>query len=183
MIFNKTKLAGVYLIALDFNKDNRGFFARTFCQKEFKRHGLNFKIIQSSISYNKRRGTLRGMHYQIPPYAEEKLVGCIKGKIFDVVIDLRPRSVTYCQWMSVELSADNIKMLYIPKGFAHGFQTLCNDTIVFYQISAYYYLQSAKGIRWNDPTFKVFWPKISRRIISKNDKRYQDFKINSTLKI
>ena len=175
MIFQKTKLKGAYVIEIDPIKDKRGFFARTFCQREFKKHGLIFNIVQSSLSYNKKKGTLRGMHYQAAPYAEKKIVSCIRGKIYDVVIDLRPNSITYCQWLAIELSDKDFNMLYIPEGFAHGFQTLSVDAIVFYQISQFYKPQNARGVRWNDPTFNIKWPKINQCIMSATDKGYPNF--------
>lgn len=172
MLFKKTKLQGVFIISVEPIRDKRGFFARAYCEKEFAKHDIKFSITQSSISYNKKKGTLRGMHYQIPPYAEEKLVSCIKGEIYDVIIDLRPKSLTYCQWLAVELSADNHNMLYMPRGFAHGFQTLCDQTMVYYQISEYYQPKFARGIRWDDPVFKIKWP-IKDITISKKDQNYQ----------
>jgi dTDP-4-dehydrorhamnose 3,5-epimerase len=156
-------------------EDERGFFARSFCQKEFEEHGLNPCIVQCNISYNKKKGTLRGMHYQVAPHEEAKIVSCIRGAIYDVIIDLRPNSSTYCQWFAMELSSENYKMLYIPEGFAHGFQTLEYNTTVFYQIAEFYHPKSAKGIRWNDSAFQIKWP-ISDWIISKKDRDYASFK-------
>lgn len=175
MIFKKTKLKGAYIIKIEPIKDYRGFFSRTFCQKEFKQYGLDFKIVQCNLSYNKKRGTLRGMHYQTTPYEEKKLVSCTKGNIYDVIIDLRPNSDTFCQWIAVELSAENCNMLYIPTGFAHGFQTLCDQTMIYYQISEYYQPQNAKGVCWDDLAFNIKWPKINKRIISEKDREYPNF--------
>ena len=175
MIFKKTKIRGVYLIKTQPARDRRGFFSRIFCQREFKKQGLSFKVVQSNFSYNKKRGTLRGMHYQIPPHEEIKLVSCLQGKIYDVVIDLRPISPTYLQWIAVELSAKNNKMLYIPKGLAHGFQILDDNTLVFYQMSEFYHPQSARGICWDDPQFKINWP-IKKTIISSKDRSYKFLK-------
>ena len=169
MIFKETKLKGAFLIELERIEDERGFFARSWCQKEFHEHGLNPIIVQCNISYNKRKGTLRGMHYQISPYEEAKVVSCIRGSIYDVIIDLRPDSATYCQWFAVELSSDNYRMLYIPVGFAHGFQTLSDNTAVYYQMSEFYHSECTRRFKWNDPTFVIQWPKVRKRIISPQD--------------
>jgi len=174
VIFKETKLKGAYVIKPERLEDERGFFARTFCQKEFERQGLNPRIAQCSISFNKKKATLRGMHYQVAPYKEAKIVCCVKGAIFDVIIDLRPGSSTYCQWFGVELSAENREMLYVPEGFAHGFQTLADDTVVSYQISEFYHPESAKGVRWDDPAFGIKWP-LPNLVISEKDMNYADF--------
>lgn len=174
MIFKETKLKGAYVIELDPIKDKRGFFARSFCPREFKRKGLNFNIVQSSISYNKKRGTIRGIHFQISPYEEAKLVMCVRGELYDVIIDLRKNSSTYGKWFSIKLAETNYKALYIPKGFAHGFQTLKNDTVVLYQISEFYHPESSRGIRWDDPAFRIKWP-VDKFILSDKDKGYKDF--------
>jgi len=174
VIFEETKLKGAYVINIEPIEDERGFFARSFCQKEFEQLGLNPCVAQCNISFNKKKGTLRGMHYQAAPHEEAKLVSCVKGSIYDVIIDLRPGSITYCQWVSVELSAENHKMLYIPEGFAHGFQTLEDNTEVFYQMSEFYHPESARGVRWNDPAFGIEWP-LEERIISKKDLRFHMF--------
>lgn len=174
MIFTETQLKGSFTIDLEPIEDERGFFARSFCQKEFEKHGLNPRIVQCNVSYNKKKGTLRGMHYQVAPYEEAKLVRCIKGLIYDVIIDLRPDSPTYCQWFAVELTAEDYKMLYIPEGFAHGFQTLEEDTVVFYQVSAFYDPESARGVRWNDPAFGISWPD-NVSVILERDQQYPDF--------
>lgn len=175
MLFKETKLKGAYIIEIEPAQDNRGFFARSFCRNEFKRRGLNPDIAQCSISFNRKKGTLRGMHYQIFEYAEDKVVMCVKGAIYDVIIDLRRDSVTRGKWFSVELKADNYKMIYVPKGFAHGFQALKSDTVVLYQISEFYALESSGGIKWDDPFFKIKWP-IEKTIISEKDKNYPLFK-------
>lgn len=177
MLFKETKLKGAYVIEIEQKKDERGFFARSFCQQEFKQYGIDFNIAQCSLSFNKNKGTLRGMHYQSAPYEEAKLIICIKGKIYDVIIDLRKDSVTYCQWCSVNLSGENYKMLYVPKGFAHGFQTLESNSAVFYQISEFYHLECAAGIRWDDPLFSIKWP-LNSRIISMKDRAYPLFRKN-----
>ena len=175
MIFKETKLKGVHVIEVERLNDERGFFARAFCRREFEKHGLNTAVAQCNISYNRKKGTLRGMHYQVAPYCEAKLVTCIAGSIYDVIIDLRANSNTYCQWLAVELSAHGVGgMLYIPEGFAHGFQTLEDNTEVFYQISEYYAPECARGIRWNDPFFAIPWPD-GPRILSDRDKAYPDF--------
>ena len=175
MLFKETKLSGAYVIDIEPNKDNRGFFARTWCKKEFIHKGLNSNLVQCNTSYNNKAGTLRGMHYQAPPFEEVKIVRCIRGAIFDVIIDIRPESNTYLQWEAFELSARNRRMLYIPEGFAHGFQTLENDTEVFYQMSEYYYPTSAKGLRWDDPTFNITWPITREIILSDKDNSYERF--------
>jgi dTDP-4-dehydrorhamnose 3,5-epimerase len=174
MIFKETRLKGAYVIEIEPMKDERGFFARSFCQKEFEEHGLNPRIVQCNISYNKKKGTLRGMHYQSAPHEEAKLVSCLKGAIYDVIIDLRPNSPTCSQWLPVELSSDNNNMIYVPEGFAHGFQTLKNNTVVFYQMSEFYHPESAKGVCWNDPAFGIVWPD-DIRVISDRDQKYPDF--------
>lgn len=175
MLLKETKLKGAYSIELQLMDDERGFFARTFCQKEFMAHGLNPKLVQCSISYNKRKGTLRGMHYQVAPMAEAKLVRCTRGAIYDVIIDLRHESPTYCEWIAAELNADNHRMIYIPAGFAHGFQTLMDDTEVFYQMSEFYAPECARGLRWDDPVFGIVWPD-DKRIISEKDMNYAFYK-------
>lgn len=175
MILSETKFKGAFIIELEKLEDERGFFARTWCQKEFEEHGLNPRMVQCDISFNKYRGTLRGMHYQAPPHEEAKLVRCTKGAICDVIIDLRPGSSTLKQWFAVTLTEENHKMLYIPEGFAHGFQTLEEDTEVFYQMSEFYVSECAKGVRWNDPAFGIEWPTVSARIISAKDRQYPDF--------
>lgn len=174
MIFKETKLSGAFVIELEKIVDDRGFFARTWDNKEFEEHDLNTKLVQCNISFNKKKGTLRGMHYQIPPYEEAKLVCCIKGKIYDVIIDLRPHSKTYKNWLAVELAVDNNKMIFVPEGFAHGFQTLEDNTKVFYQMSQFYNQESSRGIRWNDESFDIKWP-IKPSIISEKDLSYEPY--------
>lgn len=175
MKFTETLLPGSYLIELNPVEDDRGFFARTFCQEEFVDHGLNPHIVQCSLSFNRKRGTLRGMHYQAAPHRENKLVRCTMGAIYDVIVDIRPESPTYRQWVGVELSARNRRALYIPEGVAHGFQTLEDDTEVLYQISSLYEPASARGIRWNDPLLSIQWP-LEVSVLSERDSRYSDFK-------
>ena len=171
MLFTETKLPGAYIIDLEKLEDERGFFARAWCERELLAQGLDATILQCNLSFNKRKGTLRGMHYQLPPYAEVKLVRCVRGGIYDVIIDLRPDSSTFLQWVAVELTAENRRMLYIPKRFAHGFQTLLDDTEVFYQMSEVHSHDHASGVRWNDPLFHIVWPEADR-IISLKDQEY-----------
>ncbi len=174
MIIKETKLNGVYLIEPERLEDHRGFFARTWCEREFNTVGINPKLVQCSISFNRKKGTLRGMHYQDTPYKEAKLVRCTMGAVYDVAVDLRPESKTFQQWTSVELTADNRKMVYIPEGVAHGFITLMDNTEVFYQISEFYMAEYARGVRWNDPAFGIHWP-CSVTVISDRDQNYPDF--------
>jgi dTDP-4-dehydrorhamnose 3,5-epimerase len=174
MIFTATKLAGAYVIEPEPIADDRGFFARSWCTKEFVAQGLNPQLVQCNISFNRRRGTLRGMHYQASPYGECKLVRCTAGSIYDVIIDLRPDSATYTQWVAVELSSANRQALYIPEGLAHGFQTLTDETEVLYQMSEFYHPESARGVRWDDPKFQISWP-IVEITISDRDRQYPDF--------
>ena len=175
MIFHQTKLAGVVEIEMQSNPDERGFFARSWCQKEFQNHGLNGNLAQCSISHNMKRGTLRGMHYQAKPFAETKLVRCTAGAIYDVVLDLRGRSHTFLQWFAATLSADNHRSIYIPEGCAHGFLTLTDESEVLYQMSEFYHPESARGVRWDDPAFQIIWPdKVE--VISERDRNYPDFK-------
>jgi len=175
MRFHQTGLSGAYLIELELLEDERGFFARTFCREEFAARGLNPEVAQCNLSYNARKNTLRGMHYQAEPHAEAKLVNCLKGAVYDVIIDLRPRSSTSGRWVAVELSATNRKMLYVPEGFAHGFLTLEDDTAVHYQMSAFFEPDSARGVRWDDPAFGIEWP-CPEPIISDKDQRWPDYK-------
>jgi dTDP-4-dehydrorhamnose 3,5-epimerase len=175
MRFIPTHLAGAYLIVPEQLSDERGFFARTWCQNEFADKGLNQNLVQCNISYNKERGTLRGMHYQKAPRAEAKLVRCTQGAVYDVIIDLRSDSNTFTQWYGAELTAANRKALYVPEGFAHGFITLQDDTEVLYQMSEFFHAEYAAGARWNDPEFSIQWP-IEVKVISERDQNYQDFK-------
>jgi dTDP-4-dehydrorhamnose 3,5-epimerase len=174
MIFTETRLKGAYVIDLERLADERGFFARTWCQREFEAHGLNASLVQCNISFNEKKGTLRGMHFQVVPRAEAKLVRCTAGAIFDVIVDLRRDSGTFKQWTGVELSADNRRMLYVPEGFAHGFLTLLDNTEVFYQMSEFYSAEHARSVRWNDPAFGIQWPGEAL-IISERDHSHPDF--------
>ena len=174
MRFVEAKISGVYEIELELTRDERGLFARTWCQKEFKSHGLNPRVVQCSISFNIRKGTLRGLHYQMLPHAETKLVRCTRGSIYDVVLDLRPRSPTFRSWIAVVLTAEMRNMLYVPEGCAHGFLTLKDESEVFYQISEFYDAKSARGVRWDDPAFQILWPE-KVEVISERDRAYPDF--------
>lgn len=158
MKFTETKLNGAFIITPDSIEDDRGFFARVFCRHEFEEHGLNYDMVQCNISFNRNKGTLRGMHYQTAPHSEVKLIRCTAGSIYDVIIDLRPESGTFKQWIAAELSEQKHQMLYVPEGFAHGYQTLEDETEVFYQVSAFYKQASERGVRWNDPAFGIKWP-------------------------
>jgi len=172
MIFTETKIKGVYIIEPELLTDERGFFARSFCKEEFRKHGLETEIVQCNISYNKHKGTVRGMHYQVPPFEEEKIVSCTKGSIYDVVVDLRRDSPTYFKWIATGLSDNNFKMVYIPKGCAHGFQTLEDDAIVYYQMMEFFHPECARGVRWDDPMFKIDWPIYQTVIMSQKDGGY-----------
>jgi dTDP-4-dehydrorhamnose 3,5-epimerase len=176
MIFRETPIAGAYLIELESLVDERGSFARTFAVDEFAAHGLETRVVQCNTSVSVRAGTLRGMHYQVPPRAEAKLVRCVRGAIFDVVVDLRADSPTYCDWYGAELSASNGRMLFIPVGLAHGFQTLEDDTEVLYQMSEEHSPEHARGVRWDDPAFGIDWPEAPERTISARDREYADFR-------
>jgi dTDP-4-dehydrorhamnose 3,5-epimerase len=173
LIFHKLKIDGAWLIEIEKLKDERGYFARTWCQKEFAEKRINTAFVQCNISFNHQKGTLRGMHYQIKPHGEDKLVMCIKGAIYDVILDMRRNSSSFGQWQAVELSECNFNMIYIPKGLAHGFQTLVDNTQVFYHMSNFYQPQSARGFRWNDKTANIVWP-LNEPVISSQDKSYDD---------
>ncbi len=174
MIFLETKLKGVFEIHVEAKTDERGFFARCWCQREFESHGLNAKLVQCNVSFNARQGTLRGMHYQEEPYQEAKLVRCTNGALYDVVLDLRPYSPTFKEWIGVTLTAANRKMVYVPEGCAHGFETLEDETEVFYQMSEFFSLEAARGVRWDDPGFRIAWPRPVD-VISERDRSYPDF--------
>ncbi len=176
MIFCETTLKGAFTLQPERLEDERGFFARSWCEREFEAHSLNTKVVQCNISFNKKRGTLRGMHFQKVPHEEVRLVRCTMGAIYDVIVDIRPLSKTFKQWYSIELTANNRKILYIPEGFAHGFITLEKDTEVFYQMSEFYAPESASGVRWNDPAFKIIWP-IETTVISEKDEKFPDFNL------
>jgi len=175
MIFTETKLKGAFIIDLDRKTDERGFFARAFCQNEFRDHGLKPVIAQANIASNAKKGTLRGMHFQWPPSREGKLVRCLRGSLFDVLLDLRPESPSYLRHISVSLDEENRDAVFIPHGVAHGFQTLSDSTEVLYQMTDLYAPDLAGGFRWNDSSFGIEWPVRSDIVISDRDALYRDF--------
>ena len=175
MIFTETRLAGAFVIEPALLEDERGFFARTWCRREFEARGLETRIAQCSTSFNVRKGTLRGMHYQVHPATETKLIRCIRGALYDVIIDLRPESPSFTLHFAVVLSADNRKMVYVPAGCAHGYQTLEDGTEIFYQISEFHSPEHARGVRWDDPCFAIPWPEGERTVVDR-DRRYPDFR-------
>jgi dTDP-4-dehydrorhamnose 3,5-epimerase len=174
MRFRETELPGAWLIDLEPVGDSRGFFSRVFCEREFAAHGLEARFVQHSLSSSVSRGTLRGMHFQAPPHGEVKIVQCVKGTIWDVIIDIRPQSSAFGRWIGVELSADNRRQLYVPVGFAHGFQTLSDDVEMRYLISAFYEPSAARGFRHDDPAFAIPWP-LPVAVISDKDRAWPDF--------
>jgi dTDP-4-dehydrorhamnose 3,5-epimerase len=174
MKFTPTQLKGAYVVEPVLLSDDRGFFARTWCRREFRDRGLNPDMVQCNVSFNKIKGTLRGMHHQVAPHEEAKLVRCTTGAIYDVILDLRPDSRTYKAWAAFKLSADNRKMIYIPEGFSHGFMTLEDNTEIFYQMAAYYTPECNTGVRWNDPAFNISWP-AKPVVISEKDSNYPDY--------
>jgi dTDP-4-dehydrorhamnose 3,5-epimerase len=178
VIFTATPIACAYIIDIDRKYDERGFFARSWCQQEFEEHGLNPRMVQCNVSLNTHRGTLRGMHYQSAPHSEAKLVRCTRGSLYDVVVDLRPESASFRQAFGVVLSSNNQRALYIPERCAHGFLTLEDNTEVLYQMSAFYAPDAARGFRWNDPGFTIDWPD-QVRVISERDHSYPDFEFHS----
>jgi dTDP-4-dehydrorhamnose 3,5-epimerase len=177
MKFNKTKLNGAYTIDLDKREDERGFFARLFCINEFDGEGMDRNVVQINNSLSKDKGTLRGIHYQLNPKAETKIVRCIKGSLWDVIVDLRPDSPTFLQWFGETLSAENRRMMFVPKGFGHGFITLEPDTEAIYLVTEFYSPEHERGLRWNDPNIGIEWP-IEPVIISEKDMNHKDFDIN-----
>lgn len=174
MIFTPTKIHGVYVVDLEKREDERGFFARGFCRNEFQAHKMNPSVVQANISYNRDKGTLRGMHWQTAPSEETKFIRCTRGAIYDVIIDMRPDSPSYRQWLGVELSDCNYKMLYVPESFAHGFQTLEDHTEVIYLVSEFYDPKTERGVRYNDPSFGIIWP-LPVSQISEKDAGWPDF--------
>jgi len=174
VIFEALLLPGAYKVEAERLEDTRGFFARTFCQDEFRQAGLDSRVAQCSVSFNRGRGTLRGMHWQAAPHGETKLVRCTSGAIFDVLVDLRKDSPQYRSWIAVELSAENRVAVYVPEGVAHGFLTLVDDSEVFYQMSVPYAAESARGVRWNDPAFSIEWPEAPK-VISRQDASFPDY--------
>lgn len=179
MIFRETELHGAYIIDVERLADSRGFFARAWCQKEFEEYGLNSRLVQCSISFNHRKGTWRGMHYQATPHEEAKLVRCTRGAIYDVIVDLRVDSPTFKKHVAVTLSAESQNMVYIPENFAHGFLTLEDNCEVFYQMSEFYSAESARGFRWNDPSFDIPLP-FDVTVISERDQHYPDFRVQDS---
>jgi dTDP-4-dehydrorhamnose 3,5-epimerase len=175
MKFSELELRGAFVIDIEPHRDDRGFFARTWSGEEFLDRGLMGAIAQCSVSYNERKGTLRGMHFQADPHGEVKVIRCSAGAIYDVIVDLRPDSPTFKKWSATELSALNRRSLYVPAGFAHGFQTLCEASEVFYQISTPYKQDAARGIRWNDPAIRIEWPDPANMTISERDNAYPNF--------
>jgi dTDP-4-dehydrorhamnose 3,5-epimerase len=174
MIFEPTTIPDAFLVRLEPRQDERGFFARSWCRQEYLARGLNSELAQCSISYNHRRGTLRGMHFQAPPFAETKLVRCTRGRIYDVVVDLRSSAPTFKRWWSAELSADNRHMIYVPEGLAHGFLTLEDHSEVAYQMSTPYHSESARGFRYDDPAFAISWP-FAPTIVGARDQAFAPF--------
>ena len=172
MIFHQTPLHDAFVIDLEPKQDERGFFARVWCEEELASNGLSSQLSQVSISYNPRRGTLRGLHYRVSPHEETKLVRCVRGAMYDVIVDLRPGSASYLQWFAVTLTSGNRKSLYVPEGFAHGFQTLEDDTEVLYLISKPHTPVAERGVRWDDRAFGIVWPPVESRIISDKDRNW-----------
>ena len=177
MIFKETKLPGAYLIEINKIEDHRGFFGRAWCKREFEAHGLNANVVQINTSGSKKKGTIRGMHYQIAPHGESKFIRCTKGRVFDVIIDLRADSPTFMQWIGHELSADNYNMVYVPEYFAHGFVTLEDNSEVYYPVTEYYTPGAERGIRWNDPAFNIEWP-IEVEVYTEKDMSHPDFDLS-----
>ena len=175
MTFRELELPGAFLIELDRIEDERGFFARTFCRDEFAEHGLATEIVQANTAFNRRKGTLRGMHFQAAPHEEAKLVRCTRGAVYDVIVDLRRDSPTFTRWVSVELTVENDTMLYVPEGFAHGYQTLEDETETSYLMSQRYEPSAGRGVRWDDPAFGIEWPDERDRTMNERDRTWPDF--------
>jgi dTDP-4-dehydrorhamnose 3,5-epimerase len=171
MIFTELALRGAFIVDMELREDERGYFARSFCREEFLQHGLMTEVAQCNVSFNRRKGTIRGMHYQIPPKAEAKLVRCTRGTVHDVIADLRDESPTFRRWEAVKLSEEDSRMLYVPEGFAHGFQTLVDHSEVFYHMFESYCPAHARGVRWDDPTLGIEWP-LPNPIVSEQDRAY-----------
>lgn len=174
MIFTSTPLQGATIVDIERREDERGFFARTYCEREFAAHGLPDRMVQTNVSLTRLKGTLRGMHFQAAPHAEDKLVRCLRGAIWDAIVDLRPESATYCRWFGVELSEENGRMLLVPKGFAHGFVALTDDAVVSYQVSQFYTPGAECGVRHDDPAFGIEWP-VPVTGMSDKDRAWPDF--------
>ena len=176
MIFNQTTLPGAVIVDVERQEDSRGYFGRTYCEREFGANGLPARMVQANMSLTRNAGTLRGMHYQLAPHAEDKLVRCVRGAIWDVIVDIRPASATFCQWIGVELSETNSRMLLVPKGFTHGFVTLTDDAAVIYQVSEFYTPAAECGARHNDPAFGIAWP-VPVLHMSDKDRNWPDFSV------
>lgn len=174
MTIKETKLKGAFIIEPERFEDERGFFARAWSETELSRHGIG-RLVEANISYNATKGTLRGMHYQAAPHGQAKLLRCTRGAVYDVGVDLRPDSPTFKEWIAVELTEDNRRLLYLPPEFGHGFQTLADDTEVFYMVSSPYAPDAYRGVRWDDPAFGIEWPHAERRTINERDRTYPDF--------
>jgi dTDP-4-dehydrorhamnose 3,5-epimerase len=174
MLFTETRVKGAHVVDLERRADDRGFFARAWCQKEFQIQGLTARLTQVNVSFNRRKGTLRGLHFQLPPYQEAKVVSCTQGAIYDVVVDLRRDSPTHLQWAAVELTAGNRRMLYVPEGCAHGFQTLADHSELLYLMSEFYSPEHARGVRYNDPSFGITWP-LPAECLSEADRAWPDY--------
>ena len=175
MIFKETRVKGAFMIEMEKRGDDRGFFARVFCRKEFEAQGIDIKVLQANIGFSQSRCTLRGLHYQVPPYAEAKLVRCTAGALYDVILDLRPASPTFKQWLGVELTDKNHTMLYVPEGCAHGYLTLAENTEIYYMVTQFYSPDAERGVRWNDPAFDIKWPLTKGIVISDKDRSWPDW--------
>lgn len=175
MIFRETNITDVFEIIPEKKGDDRGFFARGFCEQEFKEHGISFHMVQANIGFSKYKNTVRGLHYQIEPHSEKKLVQCVKGAIYDVIVDLRPDSPTYRQWVGRELTEADQAMMFVPEGCAHGYQTLVNDSQISYMVSSFYAPKAERGIRWDDPAFDIHWKNTDNLILSEKDKNWSEF--------
>jgi dTDP-4-dehydrorhamnose 3,5-epimerase len=178
VIFHPTELPGVVVVELERRDDERGFFARFFCRREFAEHGLELEVAQANLAFNRRAGILRGLHYQAPPHEESKLVRCVRGALYDVVVDLRSDSPTFGRWLALELTGENRRLLYIPAGVAHGYQTLVHETEAMYLHSAFHAPEAERGVRWDDPAFGIEWPEVDERVISARDRAWPDFQAN-----
>ncbi len=177
MIFSETKLKGAFIIEIDKKEDERGFFGRSWCRNEMEQHGIKGVIVQANTSFSYKKGTLRGIHYQVSPYEEAKIIRCVRGAVYDVIIDLRTGSSTFKKWIGTELTSNNYKMLYVPEGFAHGFLTLTDNVEVYYNVTSFYSPGAERGIRWNDPYFNIKWP-FEPVVISVKDRGHPDFTQN-----
>lgn len=179
MLVQLTPLHQAAVIEMEPLQDSRGYFARSFCKKTLSEHGLSFDMVQSNVAFNRHHGTLRGMHFQLPPYCEDKIVSCFQGAIYDVIIDLNRESPTFGKWFGQTLSVENHLSLYVPKGFAHGYQTLTENTSIHYMVSQYYTPSQESGVRWNDQAFGIEWPLKEGLIISSKDEQWKDFNIST----